>query len=304
MLSFFKKLRSSEPKQETEAGSVIEETNDTPAEEVASAVLPLHFPQDVDTGISMEERYVLQFFVGELPEMAEGELSIDGYKLTQDEAGMVLQAIMRNNMDADIEVGTVPVVLIDAHHNMVARSMFDLTSFGEIPARTAMPCRFFLPYSDFRVQQADFSNWMVGFHMEDGRVMRAVTELDFEQSGDFSQDEHVEAQDQQVLDAIERAIHETEGQVNMFGTSLGQGEHGELVVELLLRNGKDEVVELTDGMVFTVLDAARDEVASQAFDFSAVKVEPKSVQRLVLEYDAATLKKAEPDFSEWSVDVK
>lgn len=302
MLSFFKKRRASEPTQETETASVIEETNDTPVEE-APAVMPLYFPQGVDTGISMEERYVLQFFVSELPEMAEGELAIDGYKLTQDEAGMMLQAIVRNNMDVDIEIGTVPIVLIDADHNMVVRSMFDLTSFGEVPARKAMPCRFFLPFSDFLVHQADLSNWMIGFQMEDGRVMRAVTELDFEQSTDFSLEEHVEAQDQQVLDAIQRAIAETEGQVNMFGTSLGQGENGELIVELLLRNGRNEVVEMTDGMVFTILDAARDVVASRAFDFSSVKVEPKSVQRLVLEYEVGDWQKAEPDFSEWSVDV-
>ena len=304
MLSFFKKLRSAESKQETETASVIEETNDDLAEENERAVLPLHFPPGVDTGDSMEERYVLQFFVNELPEMAEGELSIDGYKLTQDEAGMMLQAIVRNNMDADIEIGTVPIVLIDANHNMAARSMFDLTSFGEIPARTAMPCRFFLPYSDFLVQQVDLSEWMVGFHMEDGRVMRAVTELDFEQRADFSLAEHVEAQDQQVQEAIERAIAETEGQIGMFGTSLGQGENGELIVELLLRNGRDEVVEMADSMVFTIYDAARDVVASRAFDFSSVKVEPKSVQRLVLEYEVGDQQKAEPDFSEWSVDVK
>jgi SLAP domain-containing protein len=304
MISFFKKLRSTGTKNEADvsASAGVEKVEAT--EQDVRPLMGIHFPKEFDNQFSQEERYVLQFFLTELPEIEEGQLAIDGYKIGQDMNGLVLLALLRNNTDAEIALEHVPLVLQDANHNTIARSVFDMSESETIPAYTAMLYRFLFPYSDFLMPQADLSSWSVGFHMEDGSIRQAVSELDFESAPQVSMQDYVEKRDQQVMDEIKKAIEQTENQVNFIGTTIQYTEDGSLVAELFLRNGRSEEVTLEKDMTFTLRDAANDVVASRVVDMSQMKLSPKSVTRWTLTYDKASQKKENPDFSEWVVEVK
>jgi len=306
MISFFKKLRSSGAKQQEveQAPAAGEEHAEPEKTEEVRPVMGLYFPKEFDSQFAQEDRYVMQFFLSELPEVAEGKLSIDGYKIGQDTTGLSLLAVLRNNMDADIALTRVPLVLQDAAQNTIARSVFDMSEAGVVPAHSAMPWRFVFPYSDFLVPQADLSSWSVGFHMENGEIQTQVSEFDFEPADQFSMSEYIEERDQQVIDEIKRAIEQTENQVNFIGTTVNYTEDGSLVAELFLRNGRSEEVALDKAMVFTLRDAAGDVVASRTLDMSQVKLSPKSVTRWTLTYDKDTQQKENPDLSEWLVEVE
>jgi SLAP domain-containing protein len=309
MFSFFKKLRSSEAKQETEKVQDTQtdqeqQSNTVEEEEQQTSTLALHFPNSSDNGFSQEDRYVLQFFVSELPAIRVGELAIDGYKLSQGPSGLLVQAVLRNNMDSDIQLQQLPLVLQDANENTLARSLFDMSKADIIPAHSAVPVSFMFPYTDFLLPQADLSSWKVGFHMADGLMRTVVSELDFESAEEFSMHDHLEQRDQQVIADIQKAIQQTENQVNFIGTTIDYNDEGELVVELFLRNGREEEVTLDNNITFSVQDAAGDIVASKSVDMSQIKLSPKSVTRWTLVYDKASQKKENPDLSEWTVETK
>jgi SLAP domain-containing protein len=305
MISFFKKLRSSGTKAEADMTSTTkEERLEVKENQDVRPVMGLHFPDEFNNQFSQEDRYVLQFFVSELPPVEEGKLAIDGYKIGQTVDGLVVLAVLRNNMDVDIALEQVPLMLQDAQQNTIARSVFDMSEAGAIPAYSAVPWRFVFPYSDFLMPQMDLSSWSIGFHMESGVILTAVSELDFETTEEFSLSEHIEAQDHRVHMDIQRALMETEGQIGFMVGRVDVSEEGEYSVLLLVRNGCEEELRLPDNVSVTLLDGAEETVAEGLFDLSENPVPPLSVVSYTLTYPADAVRKADPDLSGWSVAVE
>jgi SLAP domain-containing protein len=297
MVSFFKRLRFSKAKEsEREIISI-------DSEEVREnrEGMTLFFSDEFERYASSEEKYILHYFLDELPPLKKGMVAIDGYKLTQDRGrGVTLVALLRNNKEEEISLSRVPLLLCDADHNMIARKVFT-REVGTIPACTAIPWRFVFEYDDFLVSHADLSSWSIAFQMEDGSACRETSILNFEIEDSFSKEKYIEAQDQRVLAQIKKAIEKTENQVNFIGRTVYYTEDGKLVAELFLRNGREQEVALDDHMIFTLRDAEDDIVASQAFDMSHIRLSPKSVTRWMLVYEVHAQYKDEPDFREWLI---
>ncbi|WP_027415553.1 SLAP domain-containing protein [Aneurinibacillus terranovensis] len=293
--------------ESAENTSTIEEENNnqeagsTEEKKWAKPQTTLVIPDTFKENLSNEMRYVMQFSYSELPQLEQGELSIDGYRIEQGPFALTLTAFLRNNKEEEVILTQVPLVLVDANYNAVARKVFNLQAL-EIQPGTGIPYRFDFYPEHLITPSADLSSWYVGFHMQSGQIKPTTDTLSFEvrENSSMLQDK-IEQEDRRVYADLQRVLEQTEGQVNFIGARVSVSDEGELAVEILVRNGQDEEIHFADQIVFELRDARGDVVASKPFDLSDLHIPPHTVARYTLEYGKNAFLKEEPDFSDWSI---
>ncbi len=308
MISFLKKWRSTKPENELEQPLIKEENHTEEEQRKANAnrdsSMELVLPQtqsSFSSSVASDEMYVLRFVFGELPEIESGILAIDGYKLEQTMQGFSVQAFLRNSMDESIELEKLSVVLKDAEGTVIAREIFSIGEEGkELPPQSGMPWRFDFPYESFAVSNGDLSSWRLEFHMQDGKTQSRVQTLDFDIT-EQTWNEQWKSVNERIADDIREAIIQTEGLVHAIGANTIMKDNGELEVLVALRNSRDEAVLLEEDTVFTVYDATGEVVASHSFDLSSVELPAYSATPYTLLFPQSSLRKQNPDFSEWSL---
>lgn len=306
MISFLKKWRSVKPENEAEQPVIQKEQQveeeASEGEEVQGSFIKLILPEN-EWGplLEADESYVFRFAFSELPELEPGVFAIDGYKLEQTMEGFSVLGFLRNNMDEQVELEQVPVVLKDAGGAIIARQLFNVREeMKVIPAQSGMPWRFTFPYASLAASSGDLSAWRLEFHMQDGKTQARVQTLEFELSGETWIEQQARI-DEQIATDIQRALIKTEGLVHAIGANTVMKDNGELEVLVALRNSRDEAVLLEADTVFTVHDATGEVVASHSFDLSGVELPAYSATPYTLVFPQSSLKKQNPDFSEWSI---
>jgi SLAP domain-containing protein len=306
MISFLKKWRSVKPENEAEQPVIQKEQQveeeASEGEEVQGSFIKLILPEN-EWGplLEADESYVFRFAFSELPELEPGVFAIDGYKLEQTTDGFFVLGFLRNNLDEPVELEQVPVVLKDAGGAIIARQLFNVREeMKVIPAQSGMPWRFVFPYASFAASSGDLSAWRLEFHMQDGKTQSRVQTLEFDLSGETWIEQQARI-DEQIATDIHRAFIKTEGLVHAIGANTVMKDNGELEVLVALRNSRDEAVLLEADTVFTVHDATGEAVASHSFDLSNVELPAYSATPYTLVFPQSSVRKQNPDFSEWSI---
>lgn len=212
------------------------------------------------------------------------------------------QPYLRNNTDEDVTLTAVPLVLFDANQNMIARRVFDMKGL-EVQAKTAIPYQFDFYPEHMLTQSANISSWEIGFHMRNYSISSVISEFNFETSEVFSPDEKIEEEDRRVYSDVQRALMETEGQVGCLIGRVDVSEEGDYSVLLLIRNGRENEVQLANNIPIALLDGIGEVVAEGQFDLSSISLPPQSVVPYTITYPASAVRKAEPDLSGWSVAI-
>ncbi|WCK54225.1 SLAP domain-containing protein [Aneurinibacillus sp. Ricciae_BoGa-3] len=288
------------PEQEQAADQVANtETEET---EWVEPQTRLVFPEGED--IPNEQRYVLQFAFSDLPPIPDGHLAINGYKIEQTAFSLDVTAFIRNNTEEMVHLTLIPLVILDGNQNAVARKIFNMDAF-ELEAGTGIPYVFKFFHEDIISFNLDLSAWFVGFHMQNGEL-RSTTPLadPFETNPQFNWNQHISEEDQQVYRQFQQILEQTEDQVNFIATRIHVSEQDELSVELMLRNGTDEAVSFRENMTFTLRDANGDVIASQAFDLSAISVDPQTVALTTLTFDDGNWIKRDANLADWTLEVE
>jgi SLAP domain-containing protein len=264
----------------------------------------LVFPEQNREDIPNEQRYVLQFAFSDLPPIPDGQLAINGYKIEQTAFSLDVTAFLRNNTEETVHLTLLPLVILDANQNAVARKVFNLDAF-ELEPGTAIPYVFKFFHEDIISFNLDLSAWFIGFHMQNGEL-RANTPVEdpFESNPEYNWAQHVSQEDQEVYRQFQQILEQTQDQVNFIATRIHVSEQDELSVELMLRNGTDESVSFRENMTFTLRDGNSDVIATQAFDLSGISVDPQTVALTTLTFDGGNWIKRDADLSDWTLEVE
>lgn len=114
-----------------------------------------------EEGLSDEQKAGLAKVVEGLPKLKPREVNISGFQVKQMDNGNVAASVfIRNGHSKQINIEQLPLELIDATGELVARGSFKLEALS-VKANTSKPWTFIYPKELIQKENPDFSRWTV-----------------------------------------------------------------------------------------------------------------------------------------------
>ena len=114
-----------------------------------------------DEALAQDQKDALSKIVKSLPKLKEREVNFSGFQAKPQEDGSIaISVFIRNGHSQHITLEQLPLELLDASGELVARGSFKLDSL-QVKANTTKPWTFIFPAEMVLIQDADFSKWTV-----------------------------------------------------------------------------------------------------------------------------------------------
>jgi accessory Sec system S-layer assembly protein len=277
-----------------------EELRQNPIEQADEAAVAdtvettLHFPEQWD--IPAKERYVYQFHHSRLPKLKANQLSISGYKFTEVDGKIEVEAFIRSTVDRPVQIEAVDLILFDETGQLAARKHDDWDELGELPPFSCIPWRFTFTKED-RLSDATVNDkWQVLFELK----QKAEETLDLDPAWEERLTPEKKAHFENLLTKLPKLRPK---EVNITGVELTFLENQSLEVIVLIRNGTEQEVQISQ-LPLIVEDATGEIVCQGQFTLPPLKVKPKGAKPWAFVYPAELIGKPDADFSKWKILVK
>ncbi|MCM3734154.1 accessory Sec system S-layer assembly protein [Fictibacillus nanhaiensis] len=292
MLSLFKKKNLNKTGEDTTVSSeeLLNEAVDQGSEDEVETKLfysPAYEP-------AQELKYVYQFLNLELSPLKPNQISLSGVDLKQDEAegAVIVTAFVRNSLSKAIQLQEMPLLLLGADGEKLARKVFDLSVVGEIPAKSSVPWRFSFGSGDLLVNgELPKTGWKLAFELKTQKKHA----LDLEESWANSLPEEDKARLHQLVDGMAAP---KPGEVNFMGLQAKKSDDGNLHVTMLIRNGSDKNIQLQQ-LPLEVVDASGEVIAKGGFALNDFEVKANTSKPWTFIFPRSLVKKEEIDLSVW-----
>ncbi|WOV88315.1 accessory Sec system S-layer assembly protein [Sporosarcina oncorhynchi] len=121
----------------------------------------LELEQAWEDGLSTEQKDALAKAVEGMPKLKPREVNFAGFQVkTQDDGSIAASIFIRNGHSKQINIEKLPLELIDATGEMVAKGSFDLAPLS-VKANTSKPWTFIYPKEMVQKEEPDFSRWTI-----------------------------------------------------------------------------------------------------------------------------------------------
>jgi accessory Sec system S-layer assembly protein len=292
MLSLFKKKNLNKTGEDTTVSSeeLLNETVDQGAEDEVETKLfysPAYEP-------AQELKYVYQFLNLELSPLKPNQISLSGVDLKQDEAegAVIVTAFIRNSLNKAIQLQEMPLLLLGAEGEKLARKVFDSSAVGEIPAKSSVPWLFSFGSDDLLVDgELPKTGWKLAFELKTQKKHA----LDLEESWANSLPEEDKARLHQLVDGMAAP---KPGEVNFMGLQAKKSDDGNLHVTMLIRNGSDKNIQLQQ-LPLEVVDASGEVIAKGGFALNDFEVKANTSKPWTFIFPSSLVTKEEIDLSVW-----
>lgn len=113
-----------------------------------------------EEGLADEQKKMLAETVEKLPKLNPREMNITGFQVKVEEDGSIATSVfIRNGHSKEINIEQLPLELIDANQDVVARGTFQLQDFS-VKANKTKPWTFIFPKTLVQKENPDFSRWV------------------------------------------------------------------------------------------------------------------------------------------------
>lgn len=121
----------------------------------------LELEQAWEDGLSTEQKDALAKAVEGMPKLKPREVNFAGFQVVKQEDGSIAASIfIRNGHSKQINIEKLPLELIDATGEIVAKGSFDLAPLS-VKANTSKPWTFIYPKEMVTKEEPDFSRWTI-----------------------------------------------------------------------------------------------------------------------------------------------
>ena len=121
----------------------------------------LELEQAWEDGLTVEQKEGLAKVVEGLPKLKPREVNISGFQVkTQEDGGIAASVFIRNGHSKQINIEKLPLELLDANGDLVARGSFTLAPLS-VKANTTKPWTFIYPKDLIQIEEPDLSRWTV-----------------------------------------------------------------------------------------------------------------------------------------------
>lgn len=293
MLSFFKKNKDEQLKRQgsdsvVSAKDLLDEDGEVSVEEEVQTELSIN----PSWTLPSEQKYVYQFLNNECPPLKPNQLSLAGIELAQDKTGYIATAFVRNSLNKTVNFKSVGVYLIGPNDEKLAHKVFDLTTLGDLPARSSRPFRFKFAAEDLFSENIPEEGWKLAFELKPTSRKHA---LDLEESWK----KNLTEADKEKLQQIAETVNPPKpGEINFMGLQVKQNNEGQLAVTMLIRNGSQKNINLNQ-LPLQVEDATGEVVAKGGFTLNELEVKANTSKPWTFVFPKELVLKEEMDLSKW-----
>jgi accessory Sec system S-layer assembly protein len=263
-----------------------EETPVLPSEEEIETTLSL-MPGWLD---APEKEYVLRFLNNQCQPLKPNQISLSGIEWNEDADGsLIATAFVRSSLSKAITFDDVPILLIDADGELLARGVFDLSLLGELPPKSSRPWHFEFVIEERLTNKLPSEGWKLAFELKQQHS------LDLANSWEQSL---AEEDKEKLRELLKRVQPPKPGEVNFMGLQAAVKEEGNLHITLLVRNGSDRAIKI-ESLPLLVEDASGEVVAKGGFQLEDFEVKAHTSKPWTFIFPASILMKEQLDLSSW-----
>lgn len=243
---------------------------------------------------SKPEMYVLRYHHQLLPSLKPNQISISGIRLTKYDKDVLVEAFIRNTLSRSVRFEIVDFILLDEKGQALAKSSFDLSEMGEIPALSCIPWRFFFDEEDIITQDIPENGWKIAFELK-----RQVKEHQLDLDPHW-ENQLTEAQREHLQKIVAELPQLKEDEVNFMGLEAAIQEDGSLAVTVLIRNGSTKSINI-EQLPLAVEDAEGDIVCQGGFTFHDFVVNANTTKPWTFIFPEQLIEKKSPNLLKWKV---
>lgn len=241
-----------------------------------------------DDQLDEAEQELLQYIHDELPPVVRDEVGIIPFYTQVTAEGYLVLTYIRNATNRNVLLQKLPLTLVTADGEEVARKTFDLMEKGPVGHMASRPMEFMFRWEEFdRIPDKEVPLTLIFKKPEKRRV---------EESEDLNIGLSADEQAHYVQKAKEKAPVE-QGQVDLQVLDIKPGKDKGLKVVVVFRNGLEKRLEFTEVPII-VHDKAGDAVARVNYTLENMKVEANSQRIWAFDIPATSIKKSEVNVEE------
>ncbi len=250
--------------------------------------LPAHFNED--------ERNHFEQLHQNLPPMGENELNIIGIELVVTDAQTIeVMTFIRSTLETPLLLESTPITLLDKNLQPFAEKEANFDKLGTLSPKTTKIFKFEFSKNDIIQTKPDYGmlkNWSIAFKQN----IKSQHYVDF---SDLNEDEISDAT-KDWLNEIDQKAPLEENELSFMGFSAKQDEENRLFVNLLIRNGTKDNLDIKQ-LPLKFYDATGDLAAKGTFKIDNVTVLANTSKPIALVFPTSSILKKDLDLSKWKI---
>lgn len=260
----------------------------------ACVKMALSLKDDEAQRVSEVQKKALTEELESFPPVKEGNVNVCGvYAFDMGEL-IEVKVFIRNGMNKALTLGEVPFMILDKDGEVIAYQVFNLRQLGSIPPYCARPWKLNFEKKNVLVSSIPQEGWKIGF---DNRVnTMEYVNIEFEKLPEYI------SEDNKVIlkDFLSKLPKMEPGEVSASRFSMGIDEEGEILISLIVRNARNNPVELGK-LPVTAKDANGNTAFTAEFDLNKLVIGANKAQLVNLIYKTSITMKEDVDLSGWSL---
>lgn len=217
--------------------------------------------------ISDVQKEILEDEIKELPPIEEGQLNISGIYSYDLGEKLETKVYIRNGLSENLNLGNIPLLIINSKGETLARQVFNLESLGTLPPHSARPLKLYFDKKNVNVDSISLDDWQIVLDGKFDITTKVKTVYE-------SLPEGIEVGDKLVFDKFLDELPELkEGEFSISTFSIGIQKDGNILVTSVMRNTTNQPIAI-DKVPMTVIDANGRIVKSNLFKLDNFIVNP------------------------------
>ncbi|KEI06437.1 SLAP domain-containing protein [Clostridium botulinum C] len=250
---------------------------------------------EMEGSISKFQMQCLQDELKTLPSIKEGEVDVNTDFFFELEDKYEASIFIRNGLATGINLEKIPFIVLGKNDEELGRKVFNLREVGEIPPRSVRPWKIYFKKDELSIGKNDLKDLKIIF---DSRLKAAgVVKVRYENlpSGIQGQER------KKYEDFLENLPLLREGQVTMTAYDVHITEEGKIAVELVIRNGRHNGVDV-QRVPLSVYDANHKLVVSGVFYLEDISISPISAKVYSFSFSKDEILREDFDLKNWTVE--
>ncbi|AYF53401.1 SLAP domain-containing protein [Clostridium botulinum] len=250
---------------------------------------------EMEGSISKFQMQCLQDELKTLPSIKEGEVDVNTDFFFELEDKYEASIFIRNGLATGINLEKIPFIVLGKNDEELGRKVFNLREVGEIPPRSVRPWKIYFKKDELSIGKNDLKDLKIIF---DSRLKAAgVVKVRYENlPGGIQGQER-----KKYEDFLENLPLLREGQVTMTAYDVHITEEGKIAVELVIRNGRHNGVDV-QRVPLSVYDANHKLVVSGVFYLEDISISPISAKVYSFSFSKEEILREDFDLKNWTVE--
>jgi SLAP domain-containing protein len=231
------------------------------------ADIKLHL-NEYDTGVMSDfQKEFLREELAELPNLEDGQVSINGIYTFDMGDKVEVSVYLRNGLSKQINFDKVPLVIVNKNGDILAKQVMDMGEFGILPPLSARPYKVYFDKKNLLVDTISNDDFKIQFEKSISAINTVKVELECMPTD----------MDHQLLSSFTKFLDKLPlikaGDVNLEVFKTLRGVNNSISIVFMIRNGCDKIIKL-ERLPIIVKDEQGETVATGVFDIDNVSVNP------------------------------